>query len=258
MEKLKIFIAFAIAASIILLGASSKQTKFQIDTADSSIEHFETAELAKSKDHKVFDSVVQIEIYQELFGSLRMLGSATAFSVDYDKKENASYLLTNHHVCEDALTDESFLLTYLKTTDPIPDFEIHTERALEVISADPSNDLCLVKASNERLEPVKFRSSSTLDTLENIYSIGGPGGIFPIWIHGKYSGPIDRDNFSMGMGIEGRDFILLSATIIGGQSGSPVYDEKGRVVGIIFATLGQYGGIATPSDTIVEFLKPLL
>lgn len=258
MEKLKIFIAFAIAASLILLGTKPKETRFQVETADSSAEHFENFELAKSKDMKVFNSVVQIKVYQKMFGALRMIESATAFAVNYDKKEDATYLLTNHHVCEGSMASPNFYLSYLKTTDPIPDFEVHKDRMLEIIAADKSNDLCLLKASHEHLEPVEFRSSSSLDILENIYSIGGPKGIFPIWIHGKYSGQIDRGAFNMNMGIEGRNFLLLSTTVVDGQSGSPVYDEKGRVVGIIFATLGVYGGVATSSDAIIEFLEPLL
>lgn len=255
MEKFKVFIAFAIAASLILLGTNVNLTNFPVEKVEKSAVYYDNFELTKSQDQKVFDSVVQIEAYRELFGDLHMIGSATAFSVAYNKKENSTYLLTNYHVCEDLVESEGFYLSYLKTTDPIPDFRLHSERMLKVIATDPSNDLCLTKAFDEHIKPVRFRHSSSLHVLDNIYSIGGPGGIFPIWIHGKFSGYIDRSAIGFGMGSEGRDFMLLSTTVVGGQSGSPVYDEKGKVVGIVFATLGQYGGVATPSDSILEFLE---
>ena len=41
-----------------------------------------------------------------------------------------------------------------------------------------------------------------------------------------------------------------------GHSGSPVFNERGEVIGVIMASMSAgYGGIIIPSESIISFLK---
>jgi S1-C subfamily serine protease len=264
MEKFKIFCAFLLAATIILAGSGYNErvtgpsefysSNVTSTTGQGGIRAPAAYERARSgnKDRNIAESVVLIEVYADVFGEIEGLGTATAFSVKYDSKENVTYMITNNHVCEN---DSPFMfLSYIKQSDPIPDSEIHEDRKLEIIATDKNNDLCLVKAHNEKIRPVSFKPSRELKVMDNIYSIGAPRGVYPIWISGKFSGYVDKESSPLGLHPT-NSFMLISSIIVGGQSGSPVYDDSGEVVGVIFATLGSYGGFASPSESIVSLLE---
>jgi len=217
-------------------------------------------EEARYEDRRIARSVVEIDVYADLQIAEELVGNGSGFSVHYNKKENASYILTNHHVCD---VKSYMFLTYIKTTDPIPHTDVDRSRDLEIVAVDPNNDLCLLKASNDKIPPVTFKPSEKMQPWDEIYTIGAPRGVFPILTEGRFSGYIDRSKIGMGMPPYGQDFLLISGIIMGGQSGSPVYDNSGKVVGIIFAGFGSkettgYGGLAIPSETIVRFLSRTL
>lgn len=246
MEKIKILLALILA--IVIVSPLPKEKNNFTKKENYSIEFVKNS----SVDRKAAESVVLIEVILNIPGSERVVGSATGFSVFYDKKENASYFMTNNHVCDNEIP--SFYMSYVKNTDVIPSY-YSEKRPLEIIAKDPSNDLCLLKAYNEKIKPLKIKSSKTLKNMDDVYSIGAPGGIYPIWISGKFSGYIDRKIEPLGLNVIGNDFMLISGIVVSGQSGSPVYDSTGSVVGIIFASLGKYGGVAVPGETIKEFIK---
>lgn len=250
MEKLKIVFLLAAVMLFIGVGTSTKVEEMEVP-ADKNYSAEQVS--LTSHDKKIAESVLLLEIYLDMPDRIAMLGSATGFSVKYDRKENASYIMTNNHVCD--IDEDMMFISYIRPDDPVPDLRIHEDRKMEIIGVDPDNDLCLLKASGDKIPAVKIKSSKSLQPMDNLYSIGAPAGVYPIWIDCKFSGYIDRTIGVMGMPKEGNDFMLLSGTVIGGQSGSPVYDSRGKVVGVIFATLGRYGGMATPSDTVIDFLK---
>ena len=61
------------------------------------------------------------------------------------------------------------------------------------------------------------------------------------------------------------DLMFLSGDILHGNSGSPAFDERGRVIGVIFATISDpatlrqlhvpAGGFAVPTKIVAQFLR---
>ena len=47
----------------------------------------------------------------------------------------------------------------------------------------------------------------------------------------------------------------MSVIVVGGQSGSPIYNEFGKVVGVVFASVGTYGGLGIPSEAVMDFMN---
>jgi V8-like Glu-specific endopeptidase len=53
----------------------------------------------------------------------------------------------------------------------------------------------------------------------------------------------------------GEPFLLTSEEVYPGHSGSPIFNENGEVIGIIFASFPTYGGIGIPVGDIHKFLQ---
>lgn len=253
MTKLKMLGLFLFSSLFVILNTSIKDVQYEKKINEPNLTLIKNS---SSYDTAILESVILIEIYANIAGQLMPVASGTGFAVKYDKKENSTYLMTNNHICD---IESYMFMIYTLKSDPIFSNVLSPDRLLTTIAKDPSNDICIVKAENIKMETVSFRKSSELSIMDQLYSIGAPKGVFPIWVDGRLSGRISREYFSMNMG-PGFDFLLISGIFIGGQSGSPIYDESGRVVGILFASYDNqkgtsYGGLAIPSEAMIEFIK---
>jgi serine protease Do len=112
----------------------------------------------------------------------------------------------------------------------------------EVIDRSPGNDLALIKLRNgERLTPAAFLSGSVEDG-SDVFAIGYPGGVnandvmrpqVPVKTKGSLSGGRSAKEF---------ETLLHTAAIGSGNSGGPLVDACGRVVGInSFGTVSNGG-----------------
>lgn len=159
------------------------------------------------------------------------------------------YIVTNHHVIENA--DE----VNVKLSD-------NTELSAKIIGSDQRTDLALLKVESKKpLSYVKFGDSSKARVGDWVIAIGNPfglGGTVTVGIISSKGRDIDTDT----MGIVD-DFIQTDAAINSGNSGGPMFNMNGEVIGIntaIFSPSGSNIGIgfAIPSATaskVVEQLK---
>ncbi len=147
-------------------------------------------------------------------------GSGTAWA--YSKE----FLITADHVC--AGIDEGLTLALLNR--PYRAFY------LTPIYRDPIGDVCVLDG-NPGLVPLKLRRRP-MDEGEHIYVYGSPMGIAGSLTDG-YAGPLVR----MGDGL----WRQMSAPATGGNSGGPVLDNKGRVVGMLVAGYARYSHVTYSS-----------
>jgi hypothetical protein len=133
------------------------------------------------------------------------LGSAVAIS--------KHLALTNCHVVEDA--------PFMTLVDQASGEE--TEIEIELISADPETDRCILRA-DAWLRPIRaIRPASSLTVGERVYSIGNPSGLSKTFAEGLISG-VRED--------EGVTLVQTSAPISPGSSGGALVDASGALVGI--------------------------
>ncbi|HEY3396702.1 MAG TPA: S1C family serine protease [Armatimonadota bacterium] len=119
----------------------------------------------------------------------------------------------------------------------------------KVVARDDTRDLALLKLDRAGLPPVTFAPSAALKVGANVAAMGTPLGLPNSATTGVLSAT-DRD-------IKGVKYLQISAALNSGNSGGPVVDDKGQVVGVATAVIKDAAnlGFALPSDSVLEFLK---
>ena len=155
------------------------------------------------------------------------------------------YVLTNHHVVRDAnrvrlsLTDGTIL-------GAVP------------VGSDPPNDLALVRANGSGLPYATLGDSSTLKVGQLVIAIGNPLGFQSSVSTGVVS--------ATGRAMRSLDRRLIenvvqhTAPLNPGNSGGPLVDSRGRVVGINTAIIAAAQGIgfSVPSNTASHVVSQIL
>jgi serine protease Do len=165
----------------------------------------------------------------------RGVGSGFLISAD-------GYLLTNHHVVEGA--DEITVTLQDKR-----------EFKGKLIGSDPKSDVAVVKIDGTDLPTLKIGDPAKLRVGEWVIAIGSPFNLENTVTAGIVSAK-SRDTGEL------LPFIQTDAAVNPGNSGGPLINERGEVVGInsqIFTTSGSYAGIsfAIPIDEAQKIAKLL-
>ena len=159
-----------------------------------------------------------------------------------DKK---GIVVTNNHVIQDA-------------EDIIVRVNGDKEYKAKVIGADPLSDIAVLQLNtNESFVPVKFGDSDKARIGDWVVAIGNPFGLGGT----VTSGIISARNRSIGL-TRYEDYIQTDASINSGNSGGPLFDVKGDVIGINTAILGRNGsigiGFAIPSNSAKTVIDQLI
>ena len=121
---------------------------------------------------------------------------------------------------------------------------------LELVSYDVNHDIAFLKANILFNDCISFRKTNVY-TGETCYAIGNSKGEGLSFLDGVISSN-HRD-------INGNDYIMFSAPITNGNSGGPLLDEFGSMIGMV--TLGTKGEVgmnyAIPNSVISKFLDTL-
>ena len=189
---------------------------------------------------KVKPSVVKILIYDEV-GVPEAMG--TGFYVS-----PTGHLVTNHHVIEQGA----------KLGAISPD---GTERAVVgVLAVDEDRDLALLQVEGATESFLSLGSSEALVDGSKVSVYGNPLGLSWTFSSGIISGAgfertaVKRNGQQRQLGRT----LQVSASMMGqGNSGSPVFDNDGAVLGVIYSGIGDSGGIgfAIPVEAVKELIS---
>ncbi len=147
-------------------------------------------------------------------------------------------ILTNNHVIED--TDETKLQVKLQNDEELSATIAHT--SIE-------RDLCVLRIERTNLPVVQFASSEKLTSGQDVAAIGAPLGLE----HSVTRGVIS----ALAREIDGQKYIQIDAALNEGNSGGPVINEQGQVIGVavMIATEAQNVGFAIPSTAVMQFMQ---
>lgn len=159
--------------------------------------------------------------------------------------DKAGIVITNNHVIQDA--DEITVI-----------LQDNTRLKAEVVGRDPKTDLAVLKVNSpQELATVPFGNSDTLRVGDWVIAIGNPfglGGSVTAGIVSARGRNIDSGPYD--------NFIQTDASINRGNSGGPLFNLKGEVVGINTAIFSQTGGsvgigFSVPSSTATGVINQL-
>ncbi len=154
-------------------------------------------------------------------------------------------VITNNHVIKGA-------------EDIIVRVDGDEEFKARVLGTDPLSDVAVLKIeSDKKFTPVKFGDSDQARIGDWVIAIGNPFGLGGT----VTSGIISARNRDIGLS-RYEDFIQTDASINVGNSGGPLFDMNGDVIGINTAILGQSGsigiGFAIPSNSAKKVIDQLI
>lgn len=135
----------------------------------------------------------------------------TGFNIASD-----GYIITNFHVIEDMKP----IVVYFN------DGQVY-HASLE--QGFPEVDLAFLNIDGVNLPTLSFAKDGRLENGDSIYVVGNPLGFYQIANKGKVIG-------QKGVGSLTIPALAITAPVYRGNSGSPVIDEAGKVVGVVFAT----------------------
>ena len=151
----------------------------------------------------------------------RGIGSGVIFSAD-------GYVLTNHHVIEDA--DE----VKVQLSD-------EREFDAEIIGSDAKTDIAVLKVDGSDLPVLPLGNSEAVEVGDIVLAIGNPFGIGQTVTMGIV-GATGREFGIMARQAGYEDFIQTDAAINPGNSGGALVNTRGELVGINTAILSRSGG----------------
>ena len=154
-------------------------------------------------------------------------------------------IVTNNHVIEGA-------------EDIVVQVNGEKKFKAKVIGADPLSDIAVLQIeTKENFIPVKFGNSDKARIGDWVIAIGNPFGLGGT----VTSGIISARNRSIGLS-RYEDYIQTDASINSGNSGGPLFDMNGDVIGINTAILGRSGnvgiGFSIPSNSAKIVIDQLI
>ena len=190
--------------------------------------------------------------YKNYFGfttSSAVSGSGFIISTD-------GYILTNHHVIEEAAKGnyEISVLTH-----------DGTEYIASIVGYEADNDVAVLKIEAAGLSAVSLGNSDYMAVGDPIYAVGNPLGELEYTMTGGMVSALDRDisTYDSSTGTyTSINMFQIDAAVNSGNSGGPVYDSHGQVIGIVTAKYSDTGveglGFAVPINDAVAIAEDLI
>ncbi|HVO38426.1 MAG TPA: trypsin-like peptidase domain-containing protein [Spirochaetia bacterium] len=164
--------------------------------------------------------------------------------------DSRGYILTNHHVIKSEVDpkDKGYSRLYIRLSESPAGERIPAK----VIGYDPIFDLALIKTELTAAFTFGGFGAETVAPGERIYAIGSPAGLEKTITSGIVSA-MGRHLLQMG------DVMQVDVPLNPGNSGGPLLNEKGDLVGVGFAGLEQFQGLnfAVPYRWIEKVIPAL-
>ena len=218
-----------------LLSSEVKRNKFvkEKEQVNNIVKETSGVKTAKDIFKDNIDSV--LEIYCN-FTSKATTGTGFIFA--------SNYVITNAHLVFDE-TDKNTLCDNVFAKFNSSD----TLYELEFVFASKELDICILHFVYEGDFKVLSLTNHECETGEKVYTIGNSKGLGLAILDGIIS-----DNSRK---IEEREYIMFTAPVTNGNSGGPIFNESGELIGMVRFGLAQTVGMnyAIPLKVIIDFVK---
>ena len=165
--------------------------------------------------------------------------------------DEEGYILTNFHVIQSAYNDGAPIV--------VMDYD-GNEYEAEVIGVETDSDLAVLKIDAEGLVPANLGDSDDIRVGQPIYTVGNPLGELTYTMTSGIVSALDRrittdENITVNM-------FQIDAAVNSGNSGGPVYNTSGQVIGVVTAKYSLDGmeglGFAIPINDACLVMSDLV
>ncbi|MBR1566959.1 MAG: trypsin-like peptidase domain-containing protein [Oscillospiraceae bacterium] len=173
--------------------------------------------------------------------------SGTGFIITAD-----GYILTNYHVIEDA---------YKAGLDVNVMMHDGTRYPAQIVGVEADNDVAVLKIDATGLNAATLGNSDNLRVGDTVYAVGNPLGELEFSMTTGHVSAKDRSIVTEAAG-DSITMFQIDAAVNSGNSGGPVYNARGEVVGIVTAKYRSSGvegiGFAIPISDAVSIAQDLV
>ncbi len=192
---------------------------------------------------KIYDSVIIVSNYKK--ETLYASGSGFIYKKDDDK----FYIITNHHVIDGG---DNFKITYSDGEEVVA----------KLVGSDQYADIAVLETdAKENIEAVELGSTDSLRVGDTTFTVGAPLDFAYSWTvtRGIISGKERLVEVTLSDNTDD-DFIMnvlqTDAAVNSGNSGGPLCNSNGEVIGVISAKISSTGvegmGFAIPIENAIE------
>lgn len=192
-------------------------------------------------------------VRQTFFGTSSGAVTGSGFIISSD-----GYILTNYHVIEDAAGEGYDVKVY---------FNDGTEYLASIIGYEKDNDVAVLKIDAQGLNAATIGDSDAIQVGQSAYAVGNPLGELQYTMTTGSVSALDRE-ISFTDSETGAsntiNMFQIDAAVNSGNSGGPVYNNRGEVIGIVTAKYGAYTtgveglGFAIPINDAVSIANDII
>lgn len=252
---LLVIIAFILGSILtILLYNTALKDNMQVNK---SVETIKSTTLEESSDLKtaigtVYESVVYIEVSGQKNNSIFGTSSSSSGSgFVYSKNDKYGYILTNYHVIE---YGDEFEVT----------FSDGTSCKATRLGGDEYYDIAVLRVDAKYVNKVsEIGDSSTVELGDTVFTVGAPLG--KDYMGTVTKGIVSGTNRMVSVSLTSGDYMMevlqTDASINSGNSGGPICNILGQVIGITSSKLVGTGvegmGFAIPINSVMDIIEAL-
>ena len=226
---------------------SSSSAPIAASSSGSSSDSLSWAEINEIASKQVVGVTTEVT-YTNFFGqtsSSAVSGSGFVISDD-------GYILTNYHVIETAYQN-NYAVNVI-THDG-------TRYDATIVGIEASNDIAVLKIDATGLTPATLGNSDSLAVGDDVCAVGNPLGELEFTSTFGHVSALDR-LITTEEGGSAINMFQIDAAVNSGNSGGPVYNDQGQVVGIVTAKYSSTGvegiGFAIPANDAVSIANDLI
>ena len=185
-----------------------------------------------------YKSVVKLEKKIIIGGSV--VSTASGFAIGKHR------IMTAAHFCVDGTDNKTvdFVVSYINNND-----NLVSQGGASVETADVKMDLCVLKLKNHGIKPLPLiKNYSNVKIHDSVFVVGGPLGYYPATSEGRVVDPKMKEH---------DDMLVVHVVGTFGNSGGPIIDENGHVVGVVVLKLANYDHIliSVPATDIRSYFR---
>jgi len=175
------------------------------------------------------------QVYQVILPSLVLIEAQSPNASDKSKPEES---LGSGVVVDDAGDILTSLHVVASAADIQVTFADGTQSSAQVMTRQPENDIAVLRADQPpaQIVPATLGNPSSLRPGDEAYAVGSPFGLYGSMSAGIVSG-LGRSFKPVGSNQELKNLIQIDAAVNPGNSGGPLLNRYGQVVGIVVGIL---------------------